>query len=161
MSPVVLVCPVVSLMHHHGVQAVALLLHGHLLVHTLDPQLTITQVGLKAPKPLLDHRPVSPGRKTSPQAPAPTPLSSSFILRDVFINLKRCSSTKLPKSTDQFPFRRHFCEHLISLFKKRPIKRDKMTAMRRGNLYFNFWRVRLLCPSSGLDYQNKVGWGDT
>ena len=55
MSPVVLVCPVVSLVHHHGVQAVALLLHGHLLVHALDPQLTITQIGLKAPNPLLDH----------------------------------------------------------------------------------------------------------
>ena len=55
MSPVVLVCPVVSLVHHHGVQAVALLLHGHLLVHAVDPRLTITQAGLKAPNPLLDH----------------------------------------------------------------------------------------------------------
>ena len=55
MSPVVLVCPVVSLVHHHGVQAVALLLHGHLLEHALDPRLTIMQVGLKAPNPLLDH----------------------------------------------------------------------------------------------------------
>ena len=55
MSPVVLVCPVVSLVHHHVVQAVALLLHGHLLVHALDPQLNITQVGMKAPNPFLDH----------------------------------------------------------------------------------------------------------
>ena len=55
MPPVVLVWPVVSLMHHHGVHAVALLLHGHLLVHALDPQLTNMQVGLKAPNPLLDH----------------------------------------------------------------------------------------------------------
>ena len=55
MSPVVLVCPVVSLVHHHGVQAVDLLLHGHLLVPTLHPRLTITQVGLKARNPLLDH----------------------------------------------------------------------------------------------------------
>ena len=55
MLPVVLVCPVVSLMHHHGVQAVALLLNGHLLVYALDPRLTNTQVGLKAPNPLHDH----------------------------------------------------------------------------------------------------------
>ena len=55
MSPLVMVCPVVSLVHHHGVQAVALLLHGHLLVHALDPRLTITQVCLKAPNLLLDH----------------------------------------------------------------------------------------------------------
>ena len=37
-----------------GVQAVAMLLHGQLLVHALDPRLTITHVGLKAPDPLLD-----------------------------------------------------------------------------------------------------------
>ena len=54
MSPAVLVIPVVSLGHHHGVQAIALLLHGHILVNALDPQLTITQVGLKAPDPLLN-----------------------------------------------------------------------------------------------------------
>ena len=29
-----------------------------------------------------------------------------FILRDEFINLKMCSSIKLPKSTDELPFRR-------------------------------------------------------
>ena len=50
-----MVCPVVFLAHHHGVQAVALLLYGHLLVHALDPQLTIKQVDLMAPNPLLDH----------------------------------------------------------------------------------------------------------
>ena len=54
MSPVVLVCLVVSLVHHHGVQAVALLLHGHLLVYALDPCFTIRQVGLKACNPRLD-----------------------------------------------------------------------------------------------------------
>ena len=55
MLSVVLVCPVASLVHHHDVQAVALLLHGLLLVHALDPRLTITQVGMKAPNSLLDH----------------------------------------------------------------------------------------------------------
>ena len=54
MSPVVLVCPVVFLVHHHRVQAIARLLHGHLCVHALDPRLTITQVGLKACDPLLN-----------------------------------------------------------------------------------------------------------
>ena len=54
MSPVVLVCLVVSLVHHHGVQAVALLLYGHLLVYALDPCLTIMQDGLKARNPCLD-----------------------------------------------------------------------------------------------------------
>ena len=49
-----LVFPVLSLVHHLSVQAVALLLHGHLFVHALDPRLTITQFGLKAPNPLLD-----------------------------------------------------------------------------------------------------------
>ena len=49
-----LVFPVMSLVHHHSVQAVALLLHGHLLVCALDTRLTITQVGLSAPNPLLD-----------------------------------------------------------------------------------------------------------
>ena len=51
-TPVVLVFPVVSLVHHHSVQA--LLLHGHLFVRALDPRLTILQVGLNAPDPLLD-----------------------------------------------------------------------------------------------------------
>ena len=55
MSPVVLVCPVVSLVHHHGVQAVALRLDGHLRLHAFDPRLTITQVDLKAPNHLLAH----------------------------------------------------------------------------------------------------------
>ena len=55
MSSLMMVCPVVSFVYHHGVQAVALLLPGHLLVHALDPWLTITQVGLKAPNPLHDH----------------------------------------------------------------------------------------------------------
>ena len=54
MSPVVLVCPAVSLVHHHSVQAVAQLLHGHLFVHAHDPRLTITQVGLKACDPLFE-----------------------------------------------------------------------------------------------------------
>ena len=54
MSPVVLVCLVVSLVHHHGVQAVALMLHGHLLVYALDPCFTIRQVGLKARNARLD-----------------------------------------------------------------------------------------------------------
>ena len=49
-----MVFPVVSLVHHLNVQAVALLLHGHLFLHALDPSLTITQSGLKAPNPLLD-----------------------------------------------------------------------------------------------------------
>ena len=34
------------------------------------------------------------------------PLSSSFILREAFYNPDRCSSTKLPDLTDQFPFGR-------------------------------------------------------
>ena len=38
----------------HTVQAVALLLHGQLFECALDPRLTIPQVGLKAPYPLLD-----------------------------------------------------------------------------------------------------------
>ena len=38
---------------HSSVQAVALLLQGHLLVHALDPCLTMMQVGLKAHDPLL------------------------------------------------------------------------------------------------------------
>ena len=54
MSPVVMVCPAVSLVHHHSVQAVAQLLHGHHFVHALHPRLTITQIGLKACDPLLD-----------------------------------------------------------------------------------------------------------
>ena len=36
-----------------------------------------------------------------------------------------------------------------------------MTAMRRRKIHFKWWMVRLLCLSSGLDYQNVVGWGDT
>ena len=136
---VVLVFPVVSLVHHHSVQAVSLLLHGHLFVRALDPRLTITQVGLKAPDPLLDlpaqshqagrhhlklqlrHKPWYGHSLAGLSKVSQTllvcycfflpffllfTLSSSFILRDVFINLKRCSSTKLPESTDQFPFRR-------------------------------------------------------
>jgi hypothetical protein len=39
-------------------------------------------------------------------------------------------------------------------------KRDDMTAMRRRKLHFKSWMVRLLCLSSGMDYQNVVGWGD-
>ena len=54
MSPVALVCPVVSLLHHHGVQAVALLLQGQLLVHVHDPCLTIRQVSLKTCNLLID-----------------------------------------------------------------------------------------------------------
>ena len=68
MSPVVLVCLVVSLVHHHGVQAVALLLPGHLLVYALDPCFTIRQVGLKARNPRLDLSALS-------QASAWTPAS--------------------------------------------------------------------------------------
>ena len=44
--------PAVSLVHHHSVQVVALLLYGHLFVHALYPRLTITQLGLKACDPL-------------------------------------------------------------------------------------------------------------
>ena len=54
MSPVVLVCLLVSLVHHHDVQAVVLLLHGHLLVYALDPFFTKRQVGLKAGNPRLN-----------------------------------------------------------------------------------------------------------
>ena len=42
-------CPLCTIL-----QAVALLLHKHLFVCALDTPLTITQVGLKAPDPLLD-----------------------------------------------------------------------------------------------------------
>ena len=49
MSPVVLVCLVVSHVHHHGVQSVALLLHGHFLVYAIDPCFTNRQVGLDLP----------------------------------------------------------------------------------------------------------------
>ena len=42
---------------------------------------------------------------------------------------------------------------MTSLFNKRQRKRDKM---RRGKLDFNEWLVRLFCPSSGLEYQNKL-----
>ena len=49
-----LVFPVVSLVHHLSVQAVALLLHGQLFECALDTPLTIMQDGLKAPDPLLD-----------------------------------------------------------------------------------------------------------
>ena len=40
-------------------------------------------------------------------------------------------------------------------------KRDDMTAMRRRKLHFKWWLVRLFWLSSGLDYQNVGGWGDT
>ena len=138
-TPVVLVFPVVSLVHHHSVQAVALLLHGHLFVRALDPRLTILQVGLKAPDPLLDlpdlshqaerhhlklqlqHKPwyghslaslqrffslASLLRFFLPFFLLLLTLSSFFMLRDVFINLKRCSSIKLPAPTNHFQFRR-------------------------------------------------------
>ena len=49
---VVLVFPVVPLCTI--LQVVALLPHEHLFVCALDPCLTITQVGLKAPDPLLN-----------------------------------------------------------------------------------------------------------
>ena len=51
-------------------------------------------------------------------------------------------------------------DYLTSLFNKRQRKRDYMTAMRRRKLNFRWWLVRLLCLSSGLDYQN-VGGGET
>ena len=47
--PLLPVCPLCTIL-----QAVSLLLHEHLFVCALDPRLTITQVGLKAPDPLLD-----------------------------------------------------------------------------------------------------------
>ena len=166
MSPEGLVCPIVSLVHHHGVKAVALLLHGHLLVHALDPRLTITQVGLKAPNLLLDHPACLTRQKniTSRSCSNTSFGTGTAWLRFLkFFNLyyfasvfhyfffsfsfkfffysKRCvhqhQSTKPPESTDQFPLRRYFCEHLTSPFNKRQRKRDKMTAMRREKLYFN------------------------
>ena len=131
--------------------------------------------------------PVSPCRKTSPQAPAPTLASIraqpgwvflkflklyNFVI--VFISFFFSFSFKFffyskscvyqpQESTDQFlfNFRRYFCEHLTYLFNKIQRKRDNMTAVRRGKLHFNWWLVRLLYPSSGLDYQIKVCWGDT
>ena len=66
-----LVFPVLSLVHNLSVQAVALLLHEHLFVRALDPPLTITEVGLKTPNPLLNLPALS--HQASPQAPAPTP----------------------------------------------------------------------------------------
>ena len=132
---VVLIFPVVSLVYHHSVQAVALLLHEHLFVHALDPCLTITQVGLKAPDTLLDLPALCLTRQEDISSSSSYDtslgtgvawlgflkflelyyslvffssvfflftLSSCFILRDVFINLKRCSFTKVPESTDQF-----------------------------------------------------------
>ena len=36
-----------------------------------------------------------------------------------------------------------------------------MTSMRSRKLHLNSWLVRLLCLSSGLDYQKVVDWGDT
>ena len=137
---IVLVFPVVSLVaqvvHHLSVQAVALLMHGHLFVHALDPRLTIMQVGLKAPNLSLTSLPcltrqediTSVAVLTSALVRAQPDLAfkifsnltsqcfslpfslfslgSSFIQRDVFLNLKRCSFTKLTESTDQLPFRR-------------------------------------------------------
>ena len=169
MSSEVQVCPIVSLVHHHCEKAVALLLHGHLLVHALDPRLTITQVGLKAPNLLLDH-PACLTRQeniTSSSCSDTSFGTGTAWLRFLnFFNLyyfagvfhyfffsfsfkfffysKRCVHQpqevllyKLSESTDQFQFRRYFCEQLTSLFNKRQRKRDKMTAMRRGKLYFN------------------------
>ena len=52
-------------------------------------------------------------------------------------------------------------EHLTSFYNKRQRKRDDMTAMRRRWLHFNWWLVGLLCLSSGLGFQNVVGWGVT
>ena len=49
-------------------------------------------------------------------------------------------------------------EYLTSLFNTRQRKRDDMTAMRRRKLHFKWWLVWL---SSGLDYQNVDGSGDT
>ena len=51
MSPVVELGQVTSLVQYHGVQAVARLLLGHLFTHNLDPCLTITKIGRKAPHP--------------------------------------------------------------------------------------------------------------
>ena len=122
----------IPLVHHLSVQAVALLLHEHLFVHALDPRLTISQVGLKAPNPLLNLPTLShqAGRHHLKLQLRHQPLyvhslagldffvfflnlfSSSFYFKFlfysiyVFINLKRCSFTKLPESTDQFSFMR-------------------------------------------------------
>ena len=52
-------------------------------------------------------------------------------------------------------------EYLTSLFNKRQRKRDDMTAKTRRKLHFKWWLVRLFWLSSGLDYQNVGGWGDT
>ena len=73
----------------------------------------------------------------------------SFIPRVVFIYLGMCSSTKMPESTDQFPFGRHFSEHLTSLFNKRQ-KRENMTAMKMRKLHFKWWLVKLSLLTTGI-----------
>ena len=82
-------------------------------------------------------------------------LNSCYILRRVFNHHKRCSSTKLPWSTDHIPFESTWPLSLIRH------KKDNMTAMRRRKLHFNWWLVGLLCLTSMLDYQHVVSWGDT
>ena len=71
-------------------------------------------------------------------------------------NHKRCYSTKLPGSTDQFPFGSIWPLSLLG-----DKKRDDLTAMRSRKLHLNWWLVRLLCITSGLDYLNVFGLGDT
>ena len=134
------------------------------------------------------HCPVSPGRKTSPQAPAMTlalvraqtgwafssfsnftslfvffPFSFflfyfKFFFYSKSVFIKRCSFPKLPESTDQFPLRKEIWEHLTSLFNKTQRKRDKMTSMRRGTLHFNWWLAWLLCTSSGWIITIFLAW---
>ena len=51
-------------------------------------------------------------------------------------------------------------EYLTSFYNERQRKKDDMTAMKRRKLHFNWWLVRLLCLSSGLDCQSVGGLGD-
>ena len=113
-------------------QAIALLVHEHLFVCALDPCLTITQVGLKAPDPFLDlpalshqagrhhlklqlrHQPWYVHSLAGLSQVSQTLLVCLFVFfffsfyfkfffyyfNSGFINLNRCSFTKLPESTD-------------------------------------------------------------
>ena len=79
------------------------------------------------------------------------PLSSSFIL-------KRYSTTTRNVHLPSFhPQLISFHAGALDLFLWQR-KRDNMTAIRRRKLYNNWWLVRLLCLSSGLDHQKKFTW---
>ena len=83
------------------------------------------------------------------------PLSSFFFTEIFSSNTRGVHPPNLQGQLTIFHF------GALDLFLKQETTRNFMTAMRKRKLHLKWWFVRLLCLSSGMDYQNAADFKDT